>query len=224
VVKEYREVRRVISYLPQGYRVYGDLTPEELIVATLMERGYSYFEARREARRWLEELGLWELRGRRFWVLSGGEHRRALVASVLAVPAEVYLLDEPTTGIDVEGRYEVLKAVRRAAAEGAAVLVTTHNLSEAQLAADRVVFISAGRTVLSGAPSELLERFPWRYKAVVEKVPADLGGIPHVDLGDKVVLYFRTRSELYSALEELGAAVHSVKEVDLEDVYLSAVR
>ncbi|PLJ77390.1 ABC transporter ATP-binding protein [Infirmifilum sp. SLHALR2] len=224
VVKEYREVRRRIAYLPQGYNVANDLTPEELVTAALMMRGYSYFSARREARRWLEELGLWEIRNRRLWQLSGGEKRRAVVASVLAEPAEVYFLDEPTTGIDVEGRYEVLKAVRKAASGGATVFMTTHNLSEAQLAADRVIFINSGRTVLTGSPAELLEKFPWKYKAVIDSPSQELRGFPHLSLGDKVVVYSSSRAELYSILEELKVPVHAVREVDLEDVYLHAVR
>lgn len=224
VVKEFREVRRRVAYLPQGYGVSGDLTPEELIVASLMMRGFSYLDARRAAKMWLEELGLWEIRSRRFWVLSGGEKRRAVVAAGLAEPAEVYFLDEPTTGIDVEGRYEVLKVVRKAAAQGATVFMTTHNLSEAQLAADEVFFISSGRTVCSGKPSVLLEMFQWKYKAVVDRGCGDLGNLAHLDLGDKVVIYAKARSELYGILENLKLNVHGVREVDLEDVYLHAVR
>jgi ABC-2 type transport system ATP-binding protein len=224
VVKEYREVRRVIAYMPQEYRVSLDLTPEELIVANLMKRGISYFDARREARRWLEALGMWELRKRRLWVLSGGERRRALVASVLAEPAEVYFLDEPTTGIDVEGRYEVLKVVREAVSQGATVFMTTHNLSEARVVADTVVFISSGVTVAAGNPQELLESFPWRFKAFVNGRGELPGDVPHIRLGDRQVIYARAREELYELLKELKVDVHGVYEVDLEDVYLQVVR
>lgn len=224
VVKEYREVRKIISYLPQGYGVSGDMTPEEFIVSTLMTRGFSYSEAKKEARRWLEVLGLWEIRNRRAWVLSGGERRRAVVASALAVPAVVYFLDEPTTGVDVEGRYAVLKAVREVAASGATVFMTTHNLAEAQIAADEVFFINSGTTISSGKPSLLMEALPYKFKAVVDKrnhLPED---IQHIDLGDKVVIYARTRSELYNFAEKLKTDIHEVREVDLEDAYLNAVK
>lgn len=224
VVKEYRQVRRMISYLPQGYGVSGDLTPEELILSTLMVRGFSYFDAKREARKWLEALGLWEIRNRRFWVMSGGEKRRAVVASSLAEPVEVYFLDEPTTGIDVEGRYEVLKSVREVAASGATVFMTTHNLSEAQIAADEVVFISSGKTILSGKPAQLMESFPWRYKAIVDKRNGIPENLPYIDVGDKIIVYARARSELYNVIEELKTNVHGVREVDLEDVYFHAVK
>lgn len=223
VARDYRRVRRVISYLPQGYGVSLDLTPEELIVSTLMSRGLGFFDAREEARRWLEALGMWELRKRRMWVLSGGERRRALVASVLAEPAEVYFLDEPTTGIDVEGRYEVLKVIREAVSHGATVFMTTHNLAEAQMAADIVVFISSGVTVKSGSPMQLLEGFPWRFKAVVNGRNGPPEGVPCLRLGDKLVVYAKTRSELYGLIEELKVDVHGVREVDLEDVYLHTV-
>ena len=223
VVKDYKRVRRVISYLPQGYSVSLDLTPEELVVSTLMSRGLSFSDARREARRWLEALGMRELRKRRLWVLSGGERRRALVASVLAEPAEVYFLDEPTTGIDVEGRYEVLKVIREVVSHGATVFMTTHNLAEAQMVADIVVFINSGITVKLGSPTQLLESFPWRFKAVVNGRSSLPEGVPCLPLGDKLVVYARTRSELYGLLEELKVDVHGVREVDLEDVYLHTV-
>jgi len=224
VVREYREVRRIIAYMPQEYRVSLDLTPEELVVSSLMKRGVSYSDAKREARRWLEALGMWELRGRRLWLLSGGERRRALVASVLAEPAEVYFLDEPITGIDVEGRYEVLRVLREVAAQGATVFMTTHNLSEAQVAADTVVFISAGVTVAAGNPQKLLESFPWRYKAFVNSRGELPGDVPHMRLGDRLVVYARAREELYELLRELEVDVHGVHEVNLEDVYLQMVK
>lgn len=224
VVEEYREVRRVVAYLPQGYGVSLDMTPEELVVSELMMRGLSYMDANSEARRWLEALGMWELKNRRLWVLSGGERRRAMVASVLAEPAEAYFLDEPTAGIDIEGRYDVLKALREVASSGATVFMTTHNMVEAQMAADSVVFISGGVTTAAGSPRELIESFPWRFKAVVNnrsELPED---VPHLRLGDKLVVYAKTRSELYGLLEELKVDVHGVHEVDLEDVYLAKVR
>ncbi|MEM1509223.1 MAG: ABC transporter ATP-binding protein [Thermofilaceae archaeon] len=224
VTKEYREVRKIISYLPQGYGVSGDMTPEEFIISTLMTRGFSYSEAKKEARRWLEVLGLWDIRNRRAWVLSGGERRRTVVASALAVPATVYFLDEPTAGVDVEGRYATLKAVREVAANGATIFMTTHNLTEAQMVADEVFFINSGITITSGKPFFLVEALPYKFKAVVDKrnhLPED---IQYIDLGDKVVIYAKTRSELYNVVEELKTNIHEIREVDLEDAYLNAVR
>lgn len=224
VVREYREVRKIISYLPQGYGMGGDMTPEEFVVSTLMTRGFSYLEAKREARRWLEALGIWEIRSRRAWVLSGGERRRAVVASALAVPASVYFLDEPTAGVDVEGRYAVLKAVREVASSGVTVFMTTHNLAEAQMAADEVFFINSGTTIASGKPSALVEALPYKFKAVVDKRNHLPEGTQYIDLGDKVVIYARTRGELYSIVEELKTSIHEMREVDLEDAYLNAVK
>jgi len=223
-VKECKEVRRRVSYLPQGVGLYGDITPEEYVVQNLMLRGISYWDAKKEAKTWIELLGLWDVRKRRAYVLSGGEKRRALVAAALSVPAEVYILDEPTTGIDVEGRYTVLKALRRAAASGSTVLVTTHNLYEAQIAADSVVVIDRGQVVAEGHPQKLVDSFRWRFKAVIDKPGRPLTGVDHIDLGDKVVVYGASRGEVLRLVEELGVGVHAVKEVDLEDVYLYMVR
>ncbi len=225
VIREYREVRKRISYQPQTYGMSPDMTPEEMIVDNLMLHGYSYWDARREARKWLEELGLYHVRDRRGWVLSGGERRRTIVAAILAVPAEIYFLDEPTSGVDVEGRYEILKIIRRVVNEGSTILMTTHDMREAQMIADKVVFISKGKTIASGKPAELIESLPYKYKAIIRKSPdLRLTGYRYVDVGDKAIVYGETRSEIIGLVEELGVTTYDLREADLEDVYLNLVR
>jgi len=225
VVKEYREVRKRVSYQPQIYDMPSNLTPMEFVVANLMMNGYSYLTARREAKRWLETLGLWDIRDRVGWVLSGGERRRALLASILAVEADVYFLDEPTTGIDVEGKYQVLKIIRETVSKGSAILLSTHDMIEAQLVADEIVFMSRGKTIAQGSPRELLNKIPYRYKAVVDKKRVlSLDVSKYIDVGDKAIIYGESRSELLNLLEDLDIINYEVKETDLEDVYLSIVR
>jgi ABC-2 type transport system ATP-binding protein len=132
VVKEFREVRKRISYLPQDYAANWDATSYEFIACSLMIRGFSYFDARREARKWIEMLGLENVWNRPLRVLSGGEVRKTLVASTLASNTDIIFLDEPTTGLDVEARYTVLKAIRDSVkVTGSTIVLTTHMLEEA---------------------------------------------------------------------------------------------
>jgi len=190
-----------------------------------MMHGYDYSTARREARRWLEELGIWEVRNRRLWVLSGGEKRRAVLASILAVDADVYLLDEPTTGIDVEGKYNVLKMIRKVVSSGSTILLTTHDMIEAQIVADEVVFVNRGLTIARGSPMQLLSKIPYKYKAVIEKKPGlELRVDNYLDLGDKVIVYGKTMSEILNSLSSLEVSSYDLREVDLEDVYLTLMR
>ena len=86
--------------------------------------------------------------------LSGGEQQRLSLALALVGRPEVAFLDEPTAGVDPEGRIAVRAVVAGLKEKGVCVLLTTHELGEAEKMADRIVILSAGRIVLEGTPRE----------------------------------------------------------------------
>jgi ABC-type Mn2+/Zn2+ transport system ATPase subunit len=86
--------------------------------------------------------------------LSGGQRQRAFVAQGLAQEADVLLLDEPITGLDLVSRQHIIDAIGRERAAGRAVLVSTHDLGDAA-AADHLLLL-AGRVVASGPPADVL--------------------------------------------------------------------
>jgi len=225
VVKDYLEVRRRISYMPQDYGILGDITPYEFITYFLMMRGIGYFTARREAEKWLDLLGLRRVAKRRSWVLSGGERRKMIVAATLASNTDVVFLDEPTIGLDVESKYSVLRVIKEASKQtGSTILLTTHMLEEAQLIADQVVFMNSGVVVASGAPSDLLSKIPYRYKVVLEVVDTRcLSGVKYLDVGDKVIVWTRSIEEAKQIAETCKPLTYSIRETTLEDVYLYIV-
>jgi len=98
----------------------------------------------------LERFGLDRFAKRQVGGLSGGERRRLAVALAFAGDPRLVVLDEPTSGLDAESRRSVWAAVRRHAAAGRAVLLTTHHLDEAEALASRVVVIESGRIVADG--------------------------------------------------------------------------
>jgi ABC-2 type transport system ATP-binding protein len=104
----------------------------------------------------LSLVGLSELARRPYRALSGGEAQRLALALALAGRPEVVFLDEPTAGVDVAGRQLVRSVLRDLAAQGTAVLVTTHELDEAERVADHVIIVDHGRLVANGTVSELL--------------------------------------------------------------------
>ena len=87
--------------------------------------------------------------------LSGGEQQRLSLALALIGRPQVAFLDEPTAGVDPEGRLAIRAVVADLRAQGVCVLLTTHELAEAEKMADRIVILSPGRVVLEGAPAEL---------------------------------------------------------------------
>ncbi|NLU68506.1 ABC transporter ATP-binding protein [Streptomyces sp. HNM0574] len=164
-----------------------------------------------EARPYAEVLALVGLDGRRAQVrvkqLSGGERRRLDLAVALLGRPEVLFLDEPTTGMDPEGRRDTWELVRQLRAEGTTVLLTTHYLEEAEQLADRLAIMHTGRIVTSGTPAEVVAQRPSRIRCVLPdgvtpeqlplSVPAAVG-----ERGGRQTVEIRTQ-QLQHALTEL---------------------
>ncbi len=108
----------------------------------------------------LERMDVADLARRQLHELSGGQRQRVLVAQGLAQEAELLLLDEPVTGLDVVSRRLIDAAVDDERAAGRTVVVSTHDLADARRA-DSVLLL-AGRVVASGPPSEVLTDGPLR--------------------------------------------------------------
>src|SRR5262252_10682283 len=102
--------------------------------------------------------GLEEVADRRVMRLSGGQRQRLYFALAVCGDPEVLFLDEPTVGMDVEGRRGFLAAIRDFAAGGKTVLLTTHYLEEADELAQRVLVIDKGNVIADGSPREIKAR------------------------------------------------------------------
>ena len=140
------ERERRVAYLPELPVVYDDLTPAEHLA--FVAAGRRIPEAAAAVVRALDRTGLTELRDRPAGTLSKGNRQRLCLAGALLARADVVLLDEPTTGLDPAAQHALIGLVRGLAAEGSAVVVSTHALATAFDAADRILVIAAGRIVL----------------------------------------------------------------------------
>lgn len=112
----------------------------------------------------LELVGLGTRAGVRVKQLSGGERRRLDLALALLGRPEVLFLDEPTTGLDAEGRRETWRLVRELREAGTTVLLTTHYLEEAESLADRLAIMHRGRIVTSGTIADVTAERPSRIR------------------------------------------------------------
>jgi ABC-2 type transport system ATP-binding protein len=148
-------VRQKVSLTGQYASVDEDLTGHENLVLVARLLGLGWRDARQRAAELLEAFGLAEAAGRQVQTYSGGMRRRIdIAASLVAIP-EILFLDEPTTGLDPRGRSQVWELVRRIAAEGTTVLLTTQYLDEADRLAERLAVIDRGRVIAEGTSRDL---------------------------------------------------------------------
>ena len=132
----------------------GGFDPRSRTRETLVEFA-GYHEDPRDPDALLAMLGLTTVARTPYRRLSGGERQRLSLAVALVGRPEVLLLDEPTAGLDPEARVVVREIVADARAAGAAILLTSHDLTDVERLADRIVVIDRGRVVASGTPAEL---------------------------------------------------------------------
>jgi ABC-2 type transport system ATP-binding protein len=119
----------------------------------------------------LKRFSLTEAGSRRVATYSGGMRRRLDIAMSLVGEPQLIFLDEPTTGLDPEGRGEVWKTVQELAANGTTVFLTTQYLEEAEQLADQIAILHEGRIIASGTLAELKKLFPPEKVEYVEKQP-----------------------------------------------------
>jgi len=164
-----RRIREVISLTGQFAAVDEILTGRENLV--LVARLRHLKDPGAIADGLLERFALTDAAGRRVATYSGGMRRRLDIAMSLIGAPQVIFLDEPTTGLDPEARLEVWAAVRRLAASGTTVLLTTQYLDEAEQLADRIAILHEGRIIQNGTLAELKRLIPPATVEYVEKQP-----------------------------------------------------
>ncbi|MCT4357202.1 ABC transporter ATP-binding protein [Streptomyces sp. Je 1-79] len=138
--------------------------PSDLTVTETVRMWAGCTSGARPLREALEMVGLAARGDVRIKQLSGGERRRLDLALALLGRPEVLFLDEPTTGLDAEGRRDTWELVRALRDGGTTVVLTTHYLEEAESLADRLAIMHQGRIVLSGTPAEVTAARPARIR------------------------------------------------------------
>ncbi|MER7045144.1 ABC transporter ATP-binding protein [Streptomyces jumonjinensis] len=147
--------------------------PSDLTVAETTRMWARCTSGARPVAEALELVGLGHRAGVRVKQLSGGERRRLDLALALLGRPEVLFLDEPTTGLDAEGRHDTWDLVRSLRDTGTTVMLTTHYLEEAETLADRLAIMHRGRIVTTGTPAGVTASRPARIRFTLpDGVPA----------------------------------------------------
>ncbi|WP_172382961.1 ABC transporter ATP-binding protein [Streptomyces sp. MNP-20] len=212
--------------------------PSELTVTETARMWAGCTSGARPVAEALEAVGLARRGDTRVKQLSGGEKRRLDLAMALMGDPEVLFLDEPTTGLDAEGRRETWELVRALRNNGTTVLLTTHYLEEAEQLADRLAIMHEGRIAASGSvadvvatqPSQISFDLPDGYFPGDLPPLADLGVSDHELVGRTVRLRTgtlqRSATELLVWAQRAGVELRGldIRAASLEEAFLRIAR
>ncbi len=215
--------RGLVSAVMQTGGLLKDLTVRETVAYTA-----SLFADAAPVDQVLRTAGIESIAERKVGKCSGGEQQRLRFAMALLSDPALLLLDEPTTGMDVEGRRAFWSAIRADAEKGRTVLFATHYLEEADQYADRIVLISHGRIVADGTGSQIKALAAGRTVRATLPDPdpqrlSGLAGVDSVDVrGDTVYIHAKDTDDVARyLLTETRAQDLEITARGLEDAFLS---
>ena len=158
VSREAREVRNVLGVVTQEDGLDTDLNAKDNLIAYGYIAGLSRAQAERRADAVLMFFDLTDKAKEDIDSLSGGMKRRLAIARAFITNPQVIVLDEPTTGLDPQGRNRVWQELETMKQAGVTILMSTHYMDEAAALCDRLAIMHHGRILAEGAPDELVKR------------------------------------------------------------------
>lgn len=214
------KARERVGVIPQAFTLYGDLTVWENIRLYGSMYGADPAEAERRGKEILAFTNLLPFGDRLADALSGGMKRKLAVAAGLLHSPQVFILDEPTTGVDPVSRREIWGLLYQLNRSGLTILVTTPYMDEAELCT-RAAFLNEGSVMACGTPKALCEGYPWQILELsvpVRDVKPYLAGVPL-----REVLAFGTAFHL--VVEDAPSAEAAVREaLSRQDIPVLSMR
>ncbi len=233
-VAEPERVRSHVSYMPQRFGLYEDLTVDENVEFFAELFGISRKDREERAARLLAASGMTPFRRRRAGQLSGGmKQKLGLTCSLLHTP-RVLLLDEPTAGVDPVSRRDFWRILYGLRGEGVAIVVATSYLDEAERCT-RLGLLREGRMLYCDTPAALKTLMPGEILAIASPAPRAVRGLvaeregvkSAILMGDSVHVVVddaaRRVGELRAALEAAGTPVDEIERIapSIEDLFVS---
>jgi ABC-2 type transport system ATP-binding protein len=164
--------KRHLGYCPDVDAFYEEMSGEAFVRMIARLHGFSPRVARERTAAVLEQVGMSQRAARPLASYSKGMRQRIKLAQALAHDPELIVLDEPLNGVDPVGRSELLALFRSLAAQGKAILISSHILEEMDTLADRILFICRGRVLASGTLADiraLLDSHPLKIRIATER-------------------------------------------------------
>ncbi|MCK5315473.1 MAG: ABC transporter ATP-binding protein [Anaerolineales bacterium] len=237
VVKEPKKVRAAVGVLTEQHGLYGRMPAIDYLDFFGQLYGLTTEERKARTERLLDEFSLGDDSDRRIEEYSKGMRQKLALARALLHDPPVLLLDEPTSAMDPESAHLVRDAIRDLRSASRAIIICTHNLSEAEELADKIAVIRQGEIIVQGSPDDLKSKMlgPAEYEV---RLASQLNGQePKLPAGAVLTsegldwLRYQTTNpnevnpELLQLLLEQGFPVVGLREVprSLEQVYMQAI-
>lgn len=212
--------REQLGIVPQEIALYDHLTARENLYAFGRYHGVSGKQLQERiawALKWiaLEDRAEMQVKG-----FSGGMKRRLNIAAAVLHRPEVILLDEPTVGVDPQSRQRIWDMLDELRREGVSLVLTTHQLDEAQTVCDRIVIVDHGKVIAAGTLAELIARTVGKQRLVIAKL-APAAGATQEEERQRAMLDLP--QELPDFLRELEGTGRELRDLHIQVPNLQAV-
>lgn len=222
-----REIKRMVGVAPQEDNLDPDFT-----VTKNLQVYARYFDIPKDeaAKRAIELLNFFQLEEKQtksIDELSTGMKRRLIIARALISQPQILLLDEPTTGLDPQGRHIVWDEIRSLLKQGVTIILTTHYMDEAAALCDRVIIIDNGKIIETGIPQKLVKKHVGEdvlevaFNQVILK--ALRKELPDGDIeifGDQIRVFVNKHGVFERIVKKFPGVNMNIRNANLEDVFL----
>lgn len=223
-----------VGVAPQENLLYKTLSCEENLNFYARIYGLKTPERRQQVETSLAAVNLLDRAKSPIETLSGGMQRRMNIAVALVHQPKLLILDEPTTGLDIEARYEIWDLIRRLKSQGMTILLTTHLLDEAERLCQRIGILKGGRIVAEGSLDELRQRIAAQEMLVVQTPQEEQAiaraqslGFTHRRYGNDLTFWLPEQLELKEIIARFdGIPLDSISRqpVRLEHIYVEVTQ
>jgi len=228
------KAKRLIGVVPQETILYRSLTCRENLLFFASLYGLKGAEKQRQITTWLAAVGLAERANSPAEALSGGMQRRLSLAIALIHRPKLVILDEPTNGLDLEARYEIWELIRQLQQQGMTVLMTTHQLDEAERLCQRIGILRQGQLLAEGSLAELRQQIPAQEILLIQTpeeqaaiARATEQGFTYRRYGSDLAFWLPQSlelTEILSRFEGIPLTAISRQPVRLEHIYLEVTQ
>lgn len=226
--------KHLVGIAPQENLLYKTLSCEENLNFYAQIYGLTAQQRRQRVQECLEAVNLADRAKSPAETLSGGMQRRVNIAVALVHQPKLLVLDEPTTGLDIEARYEIWDLIQRLRSQGMTILLTTHLLDEAERLCQRIGILKGGHLAAEGSLEELRQQIPAQEIVIVQTsqeqeaiARAQQLGFTHRRYGNDLAFWLPQALELKEVIACFeGISLDSIarQPVRLEHIYVEVTR